>query len=658
MRSILLPLAALCCLLYTPQVLAQQDSTDTPGYDWATSPAASTIPDKWADEAAVITYQYTHDDYRYSTDNLELELYTTVHRIVRVNNDDAVQRYNRIYVPVNDALEIMEIKARAISKEGKVVELDKNNIKALSDDEGEAGYQIFAMEGVEIGSDIEYLYRLKRSPGYFGREFIQGRTPVIKSLYTLSSPKNLIFETKLYNDATEPTEEKTETERTLSYVLEDIPMVNDEEFAFYNSNRKRIEYRLSYNLYSGKKRLLTWSVAAERIYSLIYDFGKDGLKDAEKFIKKNKLEGSSPEESVRRVENFVKSNFAVAEGSREEFADLSAILENRYANERGIVKLYAALFEVMGIRHSVVLTTDRSNIPFDPDFESWNYLSDYIIHLTDIDKYLAPVNPEYRLGMIPALNTHNYGLFISQVTIGETVTAVGNTKFIPALTHEQSYDRLEIEVSFGEDMEEAEVALDRTMSGYYGLLIQPYYPLLDETQRQQVMEDLVKSSAEDATFEKLDVENVEPNTSPLKDPFIVRSEFSTRSLIERAGNRYLFKLGEIIGPQVEMYQEKQRQNPVENDFNRTYDRNITFTIPEGYRVRNLDDIRINHYLVENGRKVFLFQSDYEQKGQEVVVTIDEFYSQIDCNMENFEAFRKVVNAAADFNKITLVFEKI
>lgn len=651
-------MAALCCVLFHAPALGQEEVPAKIGYDWAEKPSRSQIPDKWADEAAVISYQYTHDNYRYSTDNLELELYTTVHRIVRVTNDDAVQRYNRIYVPVNDALEILEIKARSISPEGKVVELDKNNIKELSDDEGDAGYQIFAMEGVEIGSDIEYLYKLKRSPNYFGREFIQARTPVIKTLYTLSSPKNLVFETKLYNGKVEPTEEKTESERTLSYVIEDIPMINEEEFAFYTSNRMRIEYRLSYNLYSGKKRLLTWSDAAERIYGLVYDFGKDGLKNAEKFIKKNKLEGSTPEESVRRIENFVKSNIAVTDVSREDFADLSSILQNQYANERGIVKLYAALFEVLGIRHSVVLTTDRSNIPFDPDFESWNYLSDYIIYVNEVDKYLAPANPEYRLGMIPALNTHNYGLFISQVKIGETVTAVGNTRFIPALTHEDSYDRLEINVSFGEEMQEAEVALDRTMAGYYGMLIQPYYPLLDENQQRQVTEDLVKSSAEDAEFEKLDVENVKPNTSPLKNPFIIHSKFSTKSLIERAGNRYLFKLGEIIGPQVEMYQEKQRQNPVENDFNRTYDRRITFTIPEGYRVRNLDDIRINHYLVENGQKVFLFQSDYTQEGQQVHVTIDEFYSQIDCDMQNFEAFRKVVNAAADFNKITLVFEKI
>lgn len=628
-------------------------------YDWAEEASFANLPAQWAEEAAVVIYHYTHHNYAYNQTSLDLELYTTQHRIVRVNNDDAVQSFNKIYVPVHDALEIIDIKARAISPEGKVVELDKDNIKALSDDEGEPGFQLFAVEGVTVGSDIEYFYKLRRNASYFGREFVQGKTPVVSQVFELKSPSNLIFETKVYNDEEEePLTEKTEEYRLIRYELADIPQINQEEFAFFNSNRTRIQYRLSYNLYSGgDSRLLTWSDAASRIHGLVYDFDKEQLKAVEKFIKKNKLEGKTKEESVRNVENWIKNNIAVNEVSRDDFTDLNSILTNQYANERGVVKLYAAIFRSLGIKHSVVLTSDRTNTRFDPDFEVWNYLTDYLIYFNELDTYLSPVANQYRLGMIPFENAHNYGLFISEVKIGESVTPVGTTRFIPSLDHTQSSDRLEIDVRFDDNMDNAIVKLDRIMSGYYGALIQPYFPLLDEAQRREVVEDMVKRAAEDAEFQKLDVENTEPNLSPLQDPFIIKSEFVSKALIERAGNRYLFKLGDIIGPQVEMYQEEERQNIVENDFNRTYDREITFTIPDGYRVRNLDDIKINHFLEEDGEKVFLFYSDYQQQGNTVTVKIDEYYSKIVCDMKDFEAFRAVVNAAADFNKITLVFEK-
>ena len=47
----------------------------------------------------------------------------TYHKIYRVNNDEAVQRVNRIYIPLNSALDIPAVKARTISKEGKITEL-------------------------------------------------------------------------------------------------------------------------------------------------------------------------------------------------------------------------------------------------------------------------------------------------------------------------------------------------------------------------------------------------------------------------------------------------------------------------------------------------------------------------------------------------------
>jgi len=45
----------------------------------------------------------------------------------------------------------------------------------------------------------------------------------------------------------------------------------------------------------------------------------------------------------------------------------------------------------------------------------------------------------------------------------------------------------------------------------------------------------------------------------LRNHFIINSNLKISSFIENAGNSYLFKIGELIGRQVELYQEHERQ---------------------------------------------------------------------------------------------------
>ena len=52
----------------------------------------------------------------------------------------------------------------------------------------------------------------------------------------------------------------------------------------------------------------------------------------------------------------------------------------------------------------------------------------------------------------------------------------------------------------------------------------------------------------------------------------------------------------------------------------------------------------------------VFRSSYEQKDGKITVTIVEYYKVIDVPIAEYNEYKKVINAAADFNKITLVFE--
>ena len=140
------------------------------------------------------------------------------------------------------------------------------------------------------------------------------------------------------------------------------------------------------------------------------------------------------------------------------------------------------------------------------------------------------------------------------------------------------------------------------------------------------------------------------------EPFVVSSKFKTESYLEQAGNSMLFKVGDLIGAQSELYQEEERVYEIENLNNRGYLRKISVTIPDGYKIQNADDIIINEQVNEKDKVIYLFQSKYEINGNKLNIVIDEFYDEIYYPKDSFESFRKVINAAADFNKVTLILK--
>jgi hypothetical protein len=196
------------------------------------------------------------------------------------------------------------------------------------------------------------------------------------------------------------------------------------------------------------------------------------------------------------------------------------------------------------------------------------------------------------------------------------------------------------------------------LGGYHAQEIQPYYSLIPEGKRAEILQALVKSNVPDATFQSVKVTNGEAGLSPLNKPFLIDASVESAGLLNKAGQRYLFKIGDLLGPQSELYQAETRQYDVENDFNRRYNRIITLELPAGYQVRNLQDFNADVKAGPDAKDpLYYFHSKYDVQGQTVKVTITEAYRQIHWPKKDFEVFRDVVNAAANFNKVVLVLEK-
>ncbi|TYZ09666.1 DUF3857 domain-containing protein [Hymenobacter lutimineralis] len=652
-------LAALAiCLLLAPAVLAQNTPANLrhAAYSWQAKRARLPISAADAQLPAVVVRDFTAHEYLFDEGEKNLQVYSTEHRIVRVNSADAIERFNKIYIPVQDGGQLLSIKARTISPSGEIVEVNQSNIKELKDDDGDRRYKIFAVEGVEKGSEIEYLYTRSRPLRLYGRDYLQSETPARDVTFELISPEALRFDVRIYHGPKADRDTVVQGKRITRLHLAQVAPAREEAFANVTAEQMRVEYKLAYNQARGNTRLFTWTDASQYLHQNIYTLSKDENKAVDKLLKQiNVSAGATPEAKVQAAEHYVKSNFNLDPGAD---TNLTQAISTRNASESVFTKLFAALFNRLGVEHELGFTTGRDQAVFDETFDTWNYLDNAVFYFPATKQWLAPGRPDYRYGMIPAEWTANQGLFIRTVKLGSTESAVGKVRPIPTLTAAQTSNDLDVKVQFSPALDKTTVDIRQVFGGYNAQAIQPYYSFIPEDKRTEAMQELVKANVKDATFKALKVTNGEAGLSPLTKPFIVDATVESGALLNRAGPRYLFHIGELIGPQSELYQTEERQFDVENEFNRSYHRVISFELPAGYQVRNLQDLTANVQAGPDAKApVYYFRSGYQQQGQKITVTIDEVYDQIRWPKKDFEAYRSVINAAANFNKVVLVLEK-
>jgi len=627
-------------------------------YDWEKTPKIdfNTNPN----EDIICFKDKEISEFIYDKDN-QLTEYFLVHKIYWLNSDAKIEEYNKVYLPFNDESELVANKARVITKDGKINELDDSKIFTAKDDESKQTYKYYAFEGVEKGSYIEYYYVIKRYPNYSGKRItLQGDFNKYNVDFELYAPTNLWFKFKVFNQLDSVLYDSTVTDK-YKWILhmDSIPKLEKEDQSPYNALLGYVDYKLYYNSYSNTYDISSYGGIAQNMYSFYYaDIDKNILKKLNKIIKDLKIKDETDEyKKVRLLEDYIKANYYSVNISSDELKDLNTILDKKIASETGILKLYIAFFRTLDIQHELVLTCDRTDNKFPKDFEASNYLSEYLIYFPKIKQYMSPTSITSRLGFPSYEFTNNYGLFIKQVKMGDFKTAVGKIKFIDAIDYDKNFDNIKVGVSFNaDDFTTTKLKMERSIGGYYAINFQPIIQLLKEKGKNDLIESQIKFISEDIDILDKTVKNDNAKAFGI-EPFIIDADISSDAFVEKAGNKYIFKVGELIGPQQEMYQKKKRTQPVENDFKRSYHREINITIPGGYQFTNLSDINIHNQYSKDDETLLEFKSSYKLKGNILTIISDEYYKMIEVPVEAYEPYRKVINSAADFNKIALVLVK-
>ena len=97
--------------------------------------------------------------------------------------------------------------------------------------------------------------------------------------------------------------------------------------------------------------------------------------------------------------------------------------------------------------------------------------------------------------------------------------------------------------------------------------------------------------------------------------------------------------------------------PVDVPYPHYYYRTYDFLVPDGYEIQNPDDFRLHYVCGDPNNPTAYWDSAMEYNDGKYKATNIEYYSTLTYPLSDFEAYRKVVNAAADYNKIVIAIGK-
>jgi len=622
-------------------------------YDWPEQVTISSISEDEMSYPAVIIKDYKIVDFR--LEGSSAKTYTTVHKVVHINTDAGIEKHNKVYIPMQANSKVLSLKVRSINSQGKVTLIQSDNIKELENVEGFKNVKIFAIEGLEVGGEAEYIYTVISDFNVFGKKVFQQDIPVKKAEIKILHPSKWIMTVRSYNGLPAAKKKTVNVNQTLIHLeAEEIQAFEKEEFAYEDPLLMRFEYKLSDNGY--KSNLFTWKHLSERLVSNLT--ASNGSRAGNK-LTKDIGDDLSKEDQIRALENKIKSSIRLVKGSNEVLSDPVAIIKSGAANSRGLAKLYIYSLLTLGIENELVYGCNRNDGSLDKTFATPSEITDLLIYFPQFDKYLSPESYHMRYGVphigltdteaLFIIYTREYTLLKSSAHYFNTIKGLG-----PELNHQGKI----VSLDFSENLSLPLVRLESYSQGYESFTSRSAYHYSNKSGQEDYIKFLTISAFENYDIKSMEVEGDDITLSAFPEEYFrVKMSYTTPELVERAGNEYLVSIGKVIGKQSELYQEKERQHDIAFSSIKNYHHEITINVPKGYTLEGLENIRINHNVRLKDKDVMYFSSDYIQTDSSLTITVDEVYSVLHLPKYKYPDFRNVINSAANFNKLTLVLKK-
>ncbi|MBC8754559.1 hypothetical protein H2O64_07730 [Kordia sp. YSTF-M3] len=637
MKAFIVTLLCLCA--------TQAFSQEYKNYDWAEKPTLHELSEEEANESSIAILEKYMVEYMVPKFGNNIKKFETNHTIARVHDEKGIKTHNTVYISMYNVIDIVDIKARTITPDGKVTLLNKDNIKEVKNVEEYGDFKIFAIEGAVKDSEIEVLYTLEKEYSAFGRETLQKSYPIKKLEYDFIIG-DLPGRVKAYNAKGEFTSKTYTNSKGKQLTLKNIVPMLEEEYATYDSNKTYIAFQCF-----GPETNVTDSMLWNNVVTNITDglfpekVNPEIAKIIESILKDQKSDDFT---KAYLIDDYVKKNYTIVKNNNEQLSDIDYIIKNKSASDLGIIKVYSHLLKAANVVYMPVITADVYEHRFDAEFFNPAALREFLIYIPTTSNYILPNRIDYRLSEVPPTILGNQGIFVNDKL---------QYSFYKISQKDPEYSRVvrNLNISFEDDMEYVKINQEQEYYGHWAMNNRAFLNLAPDQSIKEYEDYLTGSGIEDKVIKKYEITHKDMTQLEYNKPFLVHSTITSESLLEEAGDSYIFQLGKVIGTQSELYQETERVNPIQMQYPNRYNYEIIVTIPDGYEVEGLESLIIKKELLdEEGNQKCKFESNYKLEGNKLTIIIEEFYKEFEYDITEYEGFRKVINAASDFNKAAIL----
>lgn len=624
-------------------------------YDWSNQVIAEEIIDSSYNKSSIgLINKYILEYYDLNDSlNSTFSKLLTRHAKFKILDLDGVEFHNILYVPMYNSVSLIDLKVRVIDSVGNIKNLDNSNLIELDNEDYNSNFKIYQLTDLKVNSTVEYIYTTKEKNEIHGSQILQEEYFNVKTEFILI-PGKYKSKVKAYNTNAVFNKELIDEIPIKKIILNNLDSYVNEEYSTGQSNRANIIYQC----YKDEKKNSQnefWRNITNSIHPIAFP-----TKFSRELIILNDLIFSEREnytqfQRLNLIDNYIKTNFKIIENGNSKLSSLDYILKNKTGSNIGFIQLYSSLLTYNTINYELLITSNRYFNKFDPEFFNPDNLREILFYFPEEKKYLIPDRIEYRVGEAPYNVLGNYGIFMDRNK---------DYYFSEIIENDKKYSTISrtIDVNF-KKMKEVIISEKQKFTGHWAVTNRAMLNLSNNVNTSDFKDYLTTSGIRGKKTINYSIENDDIFQPIYNNPFIVNSVISSDSIISRhvlnipvkKSKIYKFQLGSIIGTQSELYSNKTRVSPIEIKYPNYYEYNISVKIPRGYKIEGVEKININENYISNGNIIAKFESKYRVIGDTIVISIEEFYKSLKYNKYRYNEFRNVINAAADFNKVEILF---
>lgn len=623
-----IPICTLLCLLCC--TLAFSQVNQYVGNTWETQPQLHGQTDTSV-PITLLKYIVVRDFTRSTADGSH---YRTIYKRMQINTKVAADNIPQLFIQLEPYESIKTINARVIYPDNHIVGVPVSKVYTS----GKAETIRISPLKLVPGCEVEYDMLVHEVTTPAGFEYMQGGEPCNEATFMLVVPPDMLFRSRGSNGFPDVTDSIAFTGvHYFRATAHHVPALFPGDLFYYNTWIQRTEFSL---------RSTGWQQPAKDQFLEYVYMENPAYKRLQKEVSKwDFLKNRLPLPTlIYQVEQQIKSQYKlINDPDNYDLSDIEEMLKTKNCNETGIIKLMESVYYLLGIHTQILFTSAHESVPLDSSIVNIELASNVLIYFPELRQALAPAYAETRFPFYPAAWANLLALRCRDTLIDKKAEVLVDFIRTPVIDYTKNNISLEANIDINA-LGVYDIKLKQTVGGYPGMAVRTIIgntliAALDEQYNSMLPTGPIRVSG--LTHK---MQNGYWDHPPADAPFILESSFKTDSI----------NTGMLINGLVQQYQSSMPPSniPIEMSYPFYQECRIYITVPEGYKMANTADYKVDIPGTSLGYKITCKQED-----NKITIYSLKWFKKDSYNNEEKKVFEKILQADNEIKDKKLYISK-